>query len=297
MRLHALLPSSPCWQSAPAPADTVDYAKSEITFVSKQMNVPVQGRFKKFTAQIIFDPRKLASAKAEIAVDLASIDTGSTEADEEVGKKGWFNTSAFPTAQFSSILSRRQDRIATRPGELHQGIGQDVIAPFSVKRAGDIVTYDGAFKRLQFKIGEAWPDTETVADDAGEIQDLYHKQEIAFHPTAGRQFGRALFNRQHCSTSKGDEIEDPTRSIPDLRHSRCRHRRRFLHRRSIHTYPNFQINHLGFSTMRPLWRDQRQDRARTVARSGSIDITIDATSIDTGHAKRDTHPRARFSMS
>ncbi len=43
-----------------------------------------------------------------------------------------------------------------------------MIAPFSVKRAGDAVTYEGAFtlKRLQFKIGEgAWSDTETVADE------------------------------------------------------------------------------------------------------------------------------------
>jgi polyisoprenoid-binding protein YceI len=171
MRLHALLPFLALMiVSAPAPADTVDYAKSEITFVSKQMNVPVQGRFKKFTAQIIFDPRKLASAKAEIAVDLASIDTGSTEADEEVGKKGWFNTSAFPTAQFSSsaVTQTGPDRYEARGRLSIKGIGQDVIAPFSVKRAGDIVTYDGAFtlKRLQFKIGEGvWSDTETVADE------------------------------------------------------------------------------------------------------------------------------------
>ena len=112
MRLHALLPFLALMAiSAPAAADTVDYARSEITFVSKQMNVPVQGRFKKFTAQIVFDPKKLASAKAEIAVELASIDTGSDEADEEVGKKGWFNTSAFPTAKFSSSANRWPRRV------------------------------------------------------------------------------------------------------------------------------------------------------------------------------------------
>jgi polyisoprenoid-binding protein YceI len=156
--------------SAPAPADTVDYARSEITFVSKQMNVPVQGRFKKFTAQIAFDPRKLASAKAEIAVDLASVDTGSAEADEEVSKKGWFNTSAFPTAKFSSsaVTQTGPDRYEARGKLSIKGIGQNVIAPFSAKRAGDAVTYEGAFtlKRLQFKIGEGvWSDTETVADE------------------------------------------------------------------------------------------------------------------------------------
>ena len=171
MRLHALLPFLALMAvCGPASADNVDYAKSEITFVSKQMNVPVQGHFRKFTAQIVFDPGKLASSKAEIAVDLASIDTGSTEANDEVGKKTWFNTSAFPTATFSSNAVTRSgpDRYEARGKLSIKGIGQDVAAPFSVKRAGGVVTYEGGFtlKRLQFKIGDGvWSDTETVADE------------------------------------------------------------------------------------------------------------------------------------
>src|SRR5258707_14146550 len=86
----------------PVYAANVDYANSEITFVSKQMNVPVQGRFRKFTAQIAFDPQKLASAKAEIGADLANIDTGRADAEAAVGKKAWFNTSDFPAATFVS---------------------------------------------------------------------------------------------------------------------------------------------------------------------------------------------------
>jgi polyisoprenoid-binding protein YceI len=155
---------------APASAASIDYAKSEITFVSKQMNVPVQGRFKKFTANIDFDPRKPANAKAEIEVDLASIDTGSQDADAEVGKKTWFNTSAFPTAKFVSgvVTQVGADKYEARGKLSIKGIVQDVAAPFIVKRAGDAVTYEGGFtlKRLQFKIGEgAWSDTETVADE------------------------------------------------------------------------------------------------------------------------------------
>ncbi len=171
MRLHALLPflalMSLC---AAANAGNIDYAKSEISFVSKQMNVPVEGRFRKFTAQIVFNPGQLASSKAEIAVDLASIDTGSTEADEEAGKKGWFNTSAFPTAKFiSSVVTQRgPDRYEARGKLSIKGIGQDVVAPFTVKRVGEAVTYEGVFKikRLAFKIGEGiWSDTDTVADE------------------------------------------------------------------------------------------------------------------------------------
>jgi polyisoprenoid-binding protein YceI len=57
-----------------------------------------------------------------------------------------------------------------------------------------------------------------------------------------------------------------------------------------HTYPNFQINHLGFSTMHGRFgATNGKIVLDSAAKSGSIDITIDATSIDTGHAKRDTH--------
>ena len=171
MRLHALVPFFALAAiSAPATADNVDYARSEIIFVSKQMNVPVRGSFNKFTAQIVFDPRKLASSKAEIAVDLASIETGSAEANEEVGKKAWFNTSAFPAAKFSSsaVTQTGPERYEAKGKLSIKGIGQDVAAPFSVKRVGDAVTYEGGFtlKRLQFKIGDGvWSDTETVADE------------------------------------------------------------------------------------------------------------------------------------
>ena len=171
MKIPALLCALALIASAtPASAANVDYTRSEIAFVSRQMNVPVQGRFRKFTAQIDFDPRKLAAAKAQIDVDLASIDTGSPDADAEVGKKAWFNTSAFPTARFTSgsVTQAGADKYQAQGKLSIKGVARDVIAPFTVKRAGDALTYEGSFtlKRLQFRIGEgAWSDTDTVADD------------------------------------------------------------------------------------------------------------------------------------
>ena len=171
MRFQSLLPWLVlCASSLPAAAAGVDYAKSEITFVSRQMNVPVQGRFRKFTAQIAFDPTKPAASRAVIEVELGSIDTGSADADAEVGKKAWFNTSAFPIAKFASrsVTQSGPDKFEARGKLSIKGIDQDVAAPFSVKRAGDAVTYEGGFslKRLQFKIGEGiWSDTDTVADE------------------------------------------------------------------------------------------------------------------------------------
>jgi polyisoprenoid-binding protein YceI len=57
-----------------------------------------------------------------------------------------------------------------------------------------------------------------------------------------------------------------------------------------HTYPSFEVNHLGFSTMRGTF-DATSGTVTLdpAAGTGSIEITIDTASIDTGHAKRDEH--------
>jgi len=60
-----------------------------------------------------------------------------------------------------------------------------------------------------------------------------------------------------------------------------------------HTYPNFTINHLGYSTMHG--RFGSTSGKLTLDRSsmtGSVDITIDAASVDTGMKKRDDHLRS-----
>lgn len=62
---------------------------------------------------------------------------------------------------------------------------------------------------------------------------------------------------------------------------------------SAHTYPHFSISHLGFSTMQG--RFDKTTGAVTLdqaAKTGSVDIEIDAASISTGFAKRDDHLRS-----
>lgn len=60
-----------------------------------------------------------------------------------------------------------------------------------------------------------------------------------------------------------------------------------------HTYPNFTINHLGFSTIHGRFGKTSgsltMDDKRT---TGSVDVVIDASSIDTGMQKRDDHLRS-----
>ncbi len=144
--------------------------KSAINFVYKQMGVAVDGKFRKFSSQLSFDPAKPTAAKASFNVDLASVDTGAAEGDEEVAGKAWFNTKAFPTAQFVSgsvkALGGNKYEVA---GQLTvKGKTQDVVVPATFTAQGNTGVFDGAFtlRRADFSIGEgAWAKFDIVDND------------------------------------------------------------------------------------------------------------------------------------
>ena len=148
----------------------VDRAKSSIRFVTKQMNVPVEGQFKRFDATVAFDPAKPEATKAEFEVDLTSIDLGNADGETEAKRKAWLNVEAFPKARFiaESVKPAGPGKyVATGPLSI-KGVSQPITAPFTLVDAAGVRTVEGQFtlKRLPFKIGEGpWADTDTVADE------------------------------------------------------------------------------------------------------------------------------------
>lgn len=145
-------------------------AQSSIGFTAKQMGVPLQGHFKKFTAQVAFDPTKLASSKISFSVDTGSATLGSRETDAELPKAVWFNVPQFPQATFesSSIKALGAGKFEVL-GKLNiKGTVRDVVVPVALTQNGAATTATGtlALKRLAYKIGEnEWADTSMVADD------------------------------------------------------------------------------------------------------------------------------------
>ncbi len=144
--------------------------KSRIAFVSRQMGVPVDGEFRKFTVQLSFDPARPESGRAQIDIDMASIDAGSAEANEEVVGKNWFFVKQFPKAGFVSTsvkpLGGGKFEVA---GKLTiRDKTRDVQAPFTLTTQGASTQFDGSFiiKRADFGIGQGvWADFDTVASD------------------------------------------------------------------------------------------------------------------------------------
>ena len=144
--------------------------KSHIRFAFKQMNVPVEGRFRKFDATVSFDPKKPEATRAEFEVDLASIDLGNAEGETEARRKPWLNVEAFPKAKFvaTAVKSTGPGRYEAAGPLTIKGASLNIAAPFTLVDAGGVRTVEGQFplRRLQFKIGEGpWSDTETVADE------------------------------------------------------------------------------------------------------------------------------------
>ena len=145
-------------------------AQSEISFISKQMGVPVDGKFKKFEAQVAFDPKKPEAAKIAFNIDLASAALGSPETEAELVKPDWFSAKLFPQATFASSTVK-----ATGPGRFEvagkltiKGASQDVVVPVALAQTGANTMASGVFviKRLDFRIGDGdWKDTSLVAND------------------------------------------------------------------------------------------------------------------------------------
>lgn len=144
--------------------------QSELSFTSRQMGVPVDGRFKRFDAQLSFDPKKPETGKVAFSIDLASVSLGAPELEGELAKAPWFDSKKMPQANFQSTAVK-----ATGPGKFEvagkltiKGQTRDIVVPIALSQAGPATTAVGGFvlKRLEFKIGDGeWADTSMVANE------------------------------------------------------------------------------------------------------------------------------------
>ena len=153
----------------PKPALLVP-AGSEIGFTTKQMGVPVDGKFSVFSAQIALDPKKPETGTVSFSIDTGSARFGSAELDAEVPKPTWLSATLFPKATFqsSSIKSAGAGRFEVAGKLTIKGSVRDITVPVQLVQGGASSTVSGTFtiKRLEFKVGEGeWTDTSLLAND------------------------------------------------------------------------------------------------------------------------------------
>ena len=147
-----------------------DAAKSTVSATFKQMNVPIESKFKKHSIVIDYNAAAPDASKATVEIETASMDLGDADMNKEVAKKEWFNSAQFPKATFTStaIKSAGAGKLTVSGKLTIKGKSADVSFPLTVKADGKNQVFDGALpiKRLAFNIGEGeWKDTGMVADE------------------------------------------------------------------------------------------------------------------------------------
>lgn len=165
MLLAASSPATPAAQAA-AYRSLVP-AQSSVTFQYRQMGVVMDGRFKTFSAQVALDTATPATARGRIDIDVAGIDTGVPEADQEALGKGWFNAAAFPKASFvlQSLKPVAAGRYEAAGTLTVKGRAKDIRLPVVLSPQG-VLTGSFVLRRADHAIGEGmWARSDVVADE------------------------------------------------------------------------------------------------------------------------------------
>lgn len=144
--------------------------ESKLTFVGTQAGAEFEGVFEKFTADIKFDPKDLATSRFDVKIDVASVNTQDEERDETMQGADLFNVKRWPSSQYVA------DKFTDRGGGKFSATGKltlrDVTREvpieftFEDKNGNAWLKGSAKLKRLDFGVGQGeWKDTSTVAND------------------------------------------------------------------------------------------------------------------------------------
>ncbi len=145
--------------AAPAMASqwVVVPAKSAIGFSPDFNGKPIDGRFQKFSAAIRFDPAKLAEARVDATIDLASATTSDKSVNASLPSADWFDVKKSATARFTStsILQVKPGQYLAKGTLALRGVAVPVALPFTLTITGDTAVMQGQanLDRRSFKIG------------------------------------------------------------------------------------------------------------------------------------------------
>lgn len=157
--------------AAAAPAHwTVDKAASRLGFHSSFSGQAFQGAFRRWDAQITFDPKALAQSKVVVSVDMGSAATGDQTRDEALPSADWFDVAHAPKATFVStgFKDRGGGRYEATGVLTIRGVARPATLPFTLQITGERAKMTGATSvdRSAFGIGRGQfkgPDTVPLA--------------------------------------------------------------------------------------------------------------------------------------
>ena len=153
--------------AAPA-AWTVDQGASKLGFQGAMSGESFTGIFRRWSAQIVFDPKALAASKAVVTVNVASATTNNADRDNALPTDDWLSAGKFAQAIF--VTRDFRDLGGGKyvaDGDLTlRGVKRPVALPFTLAISGDTARMNGAIvlDRTAFGVGQGQWKTGEVVD-------------------------------------------------------------------------------------------------------------------------------------
>ncbi len=119
---------------------------SEISFRATSRLMNADGRFSRFSGDVVADPAALTGARITLAIDAASINTGIEMRDNHLRSSDFFDVERFPTVAFQSLRVESAGRRATVVGRLTlHGVTREIAVPIDVQITSTALVASGEF--------------------------------------------------------------------------------------------------------------------------------------------------------
>ena len=173
LALIALVSLAGAARAALAPAWTVDKAASAVRFSSTMNNEAFSGVFRRWDADIRFDPQNLAGSGVTATIETASVATGDADRDQALPTAAFLAAAKFPKATFTARAFKAlgAGRYLAIGQLTLRGVGKPLTLPFTLAITGREARMKAsvALNRLAFGVGQdewkatvALPATVTV---------------------------------------------------------------------------------------------------------------------------------------
>lgn len=130
---------------------------ASISFKIKNFGVNVNGSFKGFKGQLLFDPNALAASSLTGSVDAATIDTDNATRDKHLKSDDYFDVEKYPLIEVKSrsIFKKGNDYVGLFNITIKGKTQQEEI-PFSFSENGGTATFEGSFtiNRRNYRVGK-----------------------------------------------------------------------------------------------------------------------------------------------
>ncbi len=147
-------------------------ASSGIDFTGTLSGGEFAGRFRRFDADIAFDPADLGGSHFRVTIDVASADTADPDRDKALAGSDFFAADRWPVATYaaSRFVPTGPDRYEARGQLTLRGTTRDVPVSFTFEPAADGrsagLSGSATVRRLDFGVGQGqWQDTQWIGND------------------------------------------------------------------------------------------------------------------------------------